>query len=55
MKNSVHFLEDDHILYSLMSDNLYHLTEVFEWQQSKCLREMKTEYVLPSGSPSLTD
>lgn len=55
MKNSVHFLEDNHVLYSLMSDNLYHLTSVFEWSSSKCLRSMKAEYVLPDGSPTITD
>ena len=31
MKNSVSFLEDDHVLYSLMSSNLSHLTDVFGW------------------------
>lgn len=41
MKNSVYFLEDGHILYSLMSNNLYHLTNVFKWEESKCLRQLK--------------
>ena len=31
MKNSVNFLQDDHILYSLMSSNLHHLITAFKW------------------------
>jgi hypothetical protein len=37
MKNSVNFLQDDHILYSLMSSNLYHLITAFKWENKKCL------------------
>lgn len=55
MKNSVYFLQDNHVLYYLMSDNLYHLTSVFEWENSKCLRTLKSEYVLPDGEPKITD
>lgn len=55
MKNSMYFLQDHHVLYSLMSDNLYHLTTLFNWESSKCLKGLKNEYVLPDGHPVITD
>lgn len=46
IKNSVLFLEGDNLLYSLMSTSLAHLTGVFKWNDSQCLREMKKDYIL---------
>lgn len=50
IRNSMLFLEDNHQLYSLMSTHLYHLTEAFRWEDKRCLREMKAQYILPEGS-----
>jgi hypothetical protein len=55
MKNSMHFLEDNHILYSLMSNNLYHLTNIFKWDDNRSLKEMKNEYILPEGNVRVND
>jgi predicted small metal-binding protein len=55
IQNSMLFLDDDHMLYSLMSNNLYHLTEIFKWDENKCLKDMKSEYILPSGNVRITE
>lgn len=47
LKNSMLFLEDDHVLYSLMSSNLYHLTTLFKWEDNRSLKEIKNDYILP--------
>jgi len=55
MKNSMDFLEDDHILYSLMSYNLSHLTNIFKWEENRSLKVMKDDYILPENSIKITD
>jgi uncharacterized Zn-finger protein len=54
-RNSMLFLEDDHCLYSFMSEHLHHLTRLFEWDSNKCLKDMKQEYILPEGKVQITD
>ena len=55
MKNSVDFLQDDHVLYSLLSSNLYHFTSVFGWQKNACLKGMMDEYILPQSTIAITE
>lgn len=47
MRNSMEFLSDDHMLYSMISNHLQHLTTFFKWEESNSLREMKAQYILP--------
>lgn len=54
MKNSMLFLEDTHVLYSLMSDHLFHLTSLFQWENNSSLRNMKLNYILPDSPPAIT-
>ena len=55
IKNSMTFLDADNPLYALMSSNLHHLTTLFNWEESRCLRDLKKEYILPSGNSSINE
>lgn len=48
------FLGDGHRLYSLMSDHLHHLTELFEWDRNRCLADIKKDYILPYSKVKIT-
>ncbi len=51
IKNSILFLEGDDLLYSFMSNSLYHLTDLFKWNDNKCLKDMKKDYILNENNP----
>ena len=55
MRNSLLFLEGDHPLYSLMSRQLYHLTQAFSWSRYHFLTAMREDYILPVGEVDVNE